>query len=130
VLFLWTALLGWGAALLIAIGVAIPYVVRATPSAAAPHLRRLRPHFAIGLFIPALALAHAWLQMTVPLRGYDQLGLLLATIAFFALIQQVAQGLALRLTRGPSRTSARRVHFWTMAAIAALVAGHVALNYA
>jgi hypothetical protein len=122
VLFLWTALLGWAAALLFAFAVAIPYFVRATP------LRRLWPHYMIGLFVPALALAHAWLPMSVRLHGYDQLGLLLATAAFFALIQQAAQGLALRLTRGPSRTTARRAHFWTMAAIAALAGAHIVLN--
>jgi uncharacterized membrane protein len=127
-LFVKTALLGWAATLLLAAGACIPYLARASAQALlAP--ARMRPHFWIGFLIPMMAFAHAWLPMsTGHMRGYNMAGLLIATAALFAMICQVALGVALRETHGPERNAAKRLHFFTMTAIALLVVCHVVLN--
>jgi hypothetical protein len=63
-------------------------------------------------------------------RRVDQPGLYLAAGAFLLTIGQVVLGLRLRDIRSRSRRALRRVHFWTMAGIAALTVGHVAINSA
>jgi hypothetical protein len=127
-LFIRTALLGWAATLLLVAGACFPYLIRASaPSAlSAGHMR---PHFWIGFLIPVAAFAHAWLPMSSGhLRGYSMAGLWIATAALFVMICQVALGIALRQTKGSERKAARRIHFFTMTAIALLVAGHIVLN--
>jgi cytochrome b561 len=126
-----TAFSGWAATLLFAVGVGIPFFIRATASATASYFTRLRPHYWIGFLIPAVAFLHAWIPMSGGhVRGYDQTGLLVATAALVVMLGQVLLGLALRTARGTIRQSSRRLHFWTMATIAILVVVHIFLNHA
>jgi hypothetical protein len=122
-LFLATAFSGWATALLLGVGIGVPYFVRTTPGAG------LKPHYGIGLLLPAAALAHAWLPMTsIPIRRFDLTGLWLATAALILMAAQAALGLALRQAAGATRGRLRRVHFVSMALIALLVALHIARN--
>src|SRR6202035_1277054 len=117
-LFLWTALSGWIVTLLLALGIALPYIIRATHRFGATHLARLRMHYCCGFLILAAALLHAWIPMSAGrARAYNQSGWWLATIALFAILWQVTQGVVLRNTRGSERASARRTHFQTMLCI-------------
>ncbi len=122
-LFLATAFSGWATALLLGIGIGVPYFVRTAPGAS------LKPHYGIGLLLPAAALAHAWLPMaSIPIRRFDRAGLWLATTALTLMVAQAALGLALRRAAGATRGRLRRVHFVSMALIALLVALHIARN--
>jgi hypothetical protein len=122
-LFLATAFSGWAAALLLAVGIGVPYYVRRVPGAS------LKPHYGSGLLLPAAALAHAWLPMaSMPIRRFDLTGLWLATAALVLMVAQAALGLALRPAAGATRGRLRRVHFVSMALIALLVASHIARN--
>jgi hypothetical protein len=129
-IFLWTALSGWAATLLLATGIAIPYVVRTLPSSGVSAIK-LTAHYCCGPLIVAAALIHALIPMSWGhARGYNANGLLLATIALFAMFWQVAHGLVVRASHGAARHTGRRVHFVTMLGIGSLVAAHIVLNRA
>jgi hypothetical protein len=122
-LFLATAFSGWATALLFGVGAGVPYYVRSVRGTS------LRPHYGIGLLLPAAALAHAWLPMaSIPIRRFDPAGLWLATAALILMVAQAALGLALRPAAGATRGRLRRVHFVSMALIALLIAVHIARN--
>jgi hypothetical protein len=128
-LFLWTAISGWTATLLLGAGIGIPYFVRNTPAAAASVFARLRPHYRIGFLIPAISFLHAWFPMSAGrMRGFDRSGLLLATAALLAMCGQVGLGLTLRDSTGADHRRTQRLHFWSMAAIVSLVAAHIVFN--
>jgi hypothetical protein len=128
-IFLWTAISGWLATLLFGAGASIPYFVRAARPVTGPYLARLRPHYWLGFLIPAAAFLHAWLPMSAGrIRGFDQTDLLIATAALLAMLWQLALGIALRDAKGADRRKSRRLHFWTAALIAGLVAAHIVLN--
>src|SRR5271167_5034719 len=103
-LFIKSALLGWVATLLLAVGASIPYLVRGATIPDTSDNKRLWPHFWIGFLIPAVALAHAWLPMAAGhMRGYNLSGLWIATLALVIMIGQAALGLALRGSQGAER---------------------------
>ncbi len=130
-LFLWMALSGWIATLLLALGIALPYIMRATHRCDMAGRARLNIHYCCGFLILAAALLHAWIPMSAGrMRAHNQNGLWLATIALFAILWQVTQGVALRNARGTERTSARRMHFQTMLCIVGLVLAHIGINRA
>ncbi|HLX07661.1 MAG TPA: hypothetical protein VKY89_07335 [Thermoanaerobaculia bacterium] len=87
-------------------------------------------HYWLGYAIAALALVHGMASMTRGIAGRAHpLGLQLASLALLAALGEVAIGLQLRRQRTPwSRAAVRRVHFWVMALLVALVAAHVALD--
>jgi len=120
VLFLETAFSGWGAALLLGIGISLPYFVRAG------YRSSLVPHYCIGLLLPVLSLLHAWIPMAaIPIRRLDRPGLWIGTAALLVMVCQAALGLALRQAAGASRRGLRRTHFASMVLLALLVAGHI-----
>jgi hypothetical protein len=129
--FLVTAGSGWIAALLLGVNVSVPYVIRSLRGEAGAGFFRLRLHYLLGVVIPAVALFHAWLPMSLgALRGFDRTGLLLATAALLSMLWQVALGISLRHAKGANRRQARRLHFCTMTVILGLVAVHIVLNRA
>jgi len=130
----WTARLpavaasGWLLVALLAVTIRLPYRPRARPSAAHLRPRRLRLHFWLGYAIAALALVHAMAAMTRGIAGRAHpAGLRLASLALLLAICEVGIGLALR-GRVRGRQTARRLHFWVMALLVALVVIHVALD--
>ena len=130
-LFVWTAISGWMATVLLCVGVAIAYYVRSNRVVARSNRARLRPHYWIGFLIPAVAFVHAWIPMSSGrIRAMDQLGLVLATTALLVMLGQVALGVSLRLSMGTDHRTTKRIHFWTMATIAGLVSAHIMLNRA
>jgi hypothetical protein len=44
------------------------------------------------------------------------------------MLVQLGLGLGLRASTGPDRGQIRRMHFWVMAMMVGLVAGHIMLN--
>jgi len=136
--FFFTSASGWFATILICIAIVIPYAMRrnwlntvigAQATSTSPFLTRLRAHYWIGYVVAGLSFAHAW----VPMRsGYmkrtDIQGLWFATIALLLLFIQIFVGLTLRKPLVPGRRSIRRLHFWGMAAIVALVGAHIWRN--
>jgi hypothetical protein len=133
-LFTWAS--GWVLVVLIGTTVALPYVFRRGASAASgakprPFLERMRPHVWLGDAVVGLTVAHLWPAMSQGwARRVDALGLYLATGALLLAVAQVALGLGLRAAAGRRRRRLRRAHFWTMVALVALAAGHVARNSA
>ena len=126
--FLWTAVSGWAAALLLTCGISVPYVARSASLSTTSHLKA---HYYLGFLILAAALLHASIPMSAGrVRAYDSNGLLIATVALCVMVWQVTQGAALRYARGVTRQAARRAHFWTMVAIVGLVSGHIILSRA
>jgi hypothetical protein len=130
-MFLWTALSGWLATLLLGAGVSLPYVIRSARQIAIPYLVRLRPHYWLGFTIPIVGFVHAWLPMSAGhIRGFNRTGLLLATAALVAMLWQIGLGLSLRNAEVPTRRKIRPLHFWTMVVTVGLVATHIVLNRA
>lgn len=127
-LFAWTASLGWVAVLLLAATVSVPYFVRAAPAPDTLRSRWMGVHFWIGPIIFLVAFIHAWLPMSAGVARQGLVGIWLATFALLTMGWQVASGLRLRGSDAARRGSRRRLHFWTMAAIVALVLAHVAIN--
>ncbi|HVR08884.1 MAG TPA: hypothetical protein VMW75_12620 [Thermoanaerobaculia bacterium] len=130
----WTARLpaiassGWLLVALLAVTIRLPYRPRARPSAALLRPPRLRLHFWLGYAIAALALVHAMAAMTRGIVGRAHpAGLRLASLALLLAFGEVGIGLALR-GRIRSRATVRRLHFWVMALLVALVVIHVALD--
>jgi hypothetical protein len=116
---------GWVLLALLAVTIALPYLLRRRPGA---FLRRMRPHFWAGFAVPVLTLAHLAPSMASPwIRTVNVAGLDLASLALLLVLAQVALGARLRRAR-TGRRSLRRAHLATMLGIAVLVAGHVALN--
>jgi hypothetical protein len=129
-IFLWTALSGWTATLLLATGIAIPYVIRTVPSSALAGIK-LTAHYCCAPLIVTAAFIHALIPMSWGhARAYNANGLLLATIALCAMFWQIAHGLLVRASHGAARQTARRAHFVTMLGIGSLVAAHIVLNRA
>jgi hypothetical protein len=127
---------GWILVVLIPATASLPYLMRRPSSAPpapggrhAPLLVLLRPHYLIGYAIAAVVLAHIWVPMSDGQAGaVDATGLYVATGASVLVFAQVAIGRTLRDPRLPGRRWIRRAHFWTMVAIAALAAIHIAIN--
>ena len=118
---------GWLLLLLLAVTIALPYLLRRRPGA---FPRRMRPHFWAGFAVPVLTVAHLAPSMTSPwIRTVDAVGLDLASLALLLVLLQVALGARLRRPR-TGRRALRRAHLATMLGIVVLVAGHVALNAA
>ena len=85
------------------------------------------PHVVLGLILPLLTFAHAWLSMkSVSMKYANMAGLWLATVAFLLLGVQVLLGTALI---GPSESSGslKRVHLAAGLGILALASVHVLL---
>jgi len=127
--FLWTAFSGWGAVILFASVLTLPYLLRRTGGATTPYRQPLWPHYWLGYLLPIMAFVHAWLPMSKgDIRGLNVGGLWLGTIALLLMLWQIALGLLLRASSQYGRIALRRTHFWTMATLAALIVAHVALN--
>jgi hypothetical protein len=95
--FLWTAFTGWGAAILFAVVLTLPYLLRRTASGIAPYRQPLWPHYWLGYLLPIVTFAHSWLPMSKgDIRGLNVEGLWLGTIALLLMLWQIALGLILR----------------------------------
>ena len=84
-------------------------------------------HIVLGLILPLLTFAHAWLSMkSVSMKSANMAGLWLATVALLLLGVQVLLGTALI---GPSEKSGslKRVHLAVGLSILALASVHVLL---
>jgi len=137
---------GWLLVALLALTIALPYrlrrrrplLQRSPPVPPTPPVlpvparpagrRRLRLHYWLGYAIAALALVHGMASMTRGIAGRAHpAGLKLASLALLVAFGQVGIGLWLRGKSG-RRVTVRRIHFWVMAALVALVVLHVALD--
>jgi hypothetical protein len=135
-----TAATGWTLMALLAVTIRLPYRLRrpavfgtpdGTRQGVAPGARRrLRWHFWLGYGIAGLALLHGWISMTRPIVGRAHHGgLRLAVLALLLALLEVGLGLWLRRRLdGGRRRLLRRIHFWAMATLVALVVVHVALD--
>lgn len=94
-----------------------------------PLLRRMRPHYWLGLAIAAVTVVHALLPLFGGVTGtVNVLGLSLAVLALCLVLPQVNLGLRLRNPKTPERTALRRLHFVIMVCLVVLALGHIALN--
>jgi cytochrome b561 len=139
---------GWLLVALLSVTIALPYRLRRrrprpwrSPAPPAPLMPavlpapprraqqgRLRFHYWLGYAIAALALVHGMASMTRGIAGRAHpAGLKLASVALLVAFWQVGLGLWLRGKSG-RRAAGRRLHFWVMAALVALVVLHVALD--
>ena len=116
--------------------IALPYLLRRNRLSrglglaqehAAPYLRRLWPHFWVGYLILALSLVHAGSVMGAMARA-NPAGIWAATVAFFLLLLEIAQGLNLKDEGLSARRGARRLHFWTMAGFVTAMGLHLWWN--
>lgn len=136
-----SAVSGWLLLALLAATIAAPFLLR--PGAAGrppagvaaarprPYLQRMRPHYRLGLTVPALALVHAWPSMAGgQARTLNAVGLYLATGAFLLTVAQALLGNQLRTTGAAAagRRRLRRTHLSVMVGIAVLTVGHIVLN--
>jgi hypothetical protein len=127
--YLQTAFSGWTSALLFGSGLAMPYLLRRSPSAKTPNLRRMWPHYWLGYLTFLASFAHAWFAMrSGNMRGINLSGVWIATVALLVILWQIGVGLLLRAPAQSNRRALRRLHFWTMALVAGLIVVHVVLN--
>src|SRR5271165_1766793 len=127
--YLQTALSGWAGVLLFGSGLAMPYLLRRSPSAKAPYPRRMWPHYWLGYLTFFVSFAHAWFAMrSGNMRGMNLSGVWIATVALIVMLWQIVVGLLLRDPAQSKRRALRRLHFWTMALVAGLIVLHVFLN--
>jgi hypothetical protein len=127
--YLQTAFSGWAGVMLFGSGLAMPYLLRKSPTAKRPYLQRMWPHYWLGYLAFFASFAHAWLTMrTGNMRGINSAGIWIATVALLAILWQIAVGLMLTNPTQSSRRALRRLHFWTMALVAGLIVLHIALN--
>ena len=129
---------GFGLVALGACTIALPYMLRSAWYARAlealgakgvPLLRRMRPHYWLGIAIAAITVAHALLPLFGGVTGQVNLfGLSLAVLALCLVLPQVSLGLRLRNPKTPERTALRRLHFVIMVCLVVLALGHIALN--
>ena len=129
---------GFGLVALGACAIALPYLLRSTWYARTiealgfkdvPLLRRMRPHYWLGITIAVVTLGHALLSLFGGVTGpVNLLGLSLAVLALCFVLPQVMLGLRLRNPKTPERTALRRLHFVIMACLVVLALGHIALN--
>jgi hypothetical protein len=133
-----SAYAGWLGAIFIGAVAVLPYLLGrsfvsvrlgiALPSDQ-PYLRRMWLHYWLAYAATALSFAHAWAAMsTGRMPRTSGVGMYLATLAMLLLLLQVFIGLTLQQKVLPARTSLRRVHFWTMAAVVVLVGAHLWMN--
>lgn len=127
----------WAALLFLAVEIALPYLLRRpsprprmlgeAQSATFPSFReRLRPHYWLGYAIAGLSSVHAF-SVGPAMSRSDAAGVWAATIAWGLLFVQVALGLCLQ-AGGANPYRIRRIHFWSMLVMSALVLVHVLRN--
>lgn len=129
---------GWSAAILLGVGLGLPYFLRPTGSSRAlplppgfsrPYLERLRPHYLAGLLAIGLSIWHAYASMRTPaVRHSSPAGLWLATGALGLLLMQAAIGQTLRRPDLVGRRSLRVYHYWIALAVVSLLLSHILLN--
>ena len=128
-------ILGWIAAILIAITTALAYFLRRHGShppttQREPYLARLRLHYWLGYTILVTTGIHATISTTGRAANAGQsLGVVLAIGTLALLFWQLVLGLNLN---GPTRNRQRlrRLHFRVMLGIVTLGLGHIVLNSA
>ena len=129
---------GFGLVALGACTIALPYLLRSTWYArtiealgfkGVPLLRRMRPHYWLGITIAVVTIGHALLPLFGGVTGsVNLLGLSLAVLAWCLVVPQVMLGLRLRDPKTPERTALRWLHFAIMVCLVVLALGHIALN--
>jgi len=131
---------GWLLVALLAVTIQIPYRqrrrrVRQPRRSARPAWQAwparwagLRLHYWLGYAIAVLALVHAMAAMTRGIAGRAHpAGLRLASLALLVALGEVGIGLWLR-GKPQHRAAVRRIHFWVMTVLVALIVIHVALD--
>jgi hypothetical protein len=122
---------GWAIALLTAVTVTLPFVLRRRLRWVGSYLERLAPHYWIGFTIAGMSLVHAGLAMSsgpIPSSVNWSVGIWIATGGMLLVFPQVSMGMGLRRPGGADRKRRRRLHLATMAVLVAAGAGHLALN--
>jgi hypothetical protein len=125
-MFVLSATTGWIAVFLLTIASALPFLLRWMRTTGR---NGMRMHYFLGFAIPAFALIHSSFTM-MRMRGLDQTGLWLATLALIGLFVQMSLGIELRAPPWGQPRRLRRTHLIMMIAASGLIAGHVALNRA
>lgn len=124
-----SALSGWVALLVLAAGLAMPYMLRTSSGSEKPFLQRMWPHYWLGYLALIASFTHGWFSMrSGNMRGVNVAGIWIATFVVGLLLWQAVVGLMLQNPKEPNRRRLRRTHFWTMASVAGLVVSHVVLN--
>jgi hypothetical protein len=142
--YLVTSVTAWAAVLFLVVEIALPYFlrrapprmivgvlrVRSSPDFSAPRgipfRERLRPHYWLGYALVALSTVHAS-SVGPAMSRSDATGIWAATFAWGLLFVQVALGLVLQ--NGVANAwRMRRIHFWSMLLLSALVVVHVLRN--
>ena len=88
--YLQTAFSGWTGVLLFGSGLTMPYLLRRSPGAKAPYLRRMWPHYWLGYLTFFASFAHAWFAMrSGNMRGMNLSGVWIATVALLVILWSV-----------------------------------------
>lgn len=129
---------GFGLVALGACTIGLPYLLRSAWYARAiealgfkdvPVLKRMRPHYWLGITIAAVTVVHALLPLLGGVTGsVNLLGLSLAVLALCFVVPQVLLGLRLSDPKTPERAAVRGLHFAIMVCLVVLALGHIALN--
>ncbi|MCB2108366.1 MAG: hypothetical protein KDE14_11735 [Rhodobacteraceae bacterium] len=127
-----TSTTGWAAAILAAMTICLPYLVRILAKAKGGHPPRdelIRSHLVIGFVVLALSSAHMLASMTPTIIGSAASpGIAVATAALVFVIIQVGFGLRLNASKPDGKRNSRRLHIVGMLAIVVAVAIHIAIN--
>jgi hypothetical protein len=136
--FLLVAVTGWLAVLATGIEAALPFIFRGlarqtpgppmrSPASFPTLLTRMWPHYWLGYALLALVLVHTSFVMGSGMGRTDATGIWAATLALCLLFLQVAVGLMLKARTGDGRPL-RRIHFWSMLGLIALILTHLWRN--
>ena len=122
---------GWVIAVLTAVTVVLPFVLRRRLRWVGSYLERLQPHYWIGFTIAGLSMIHAGLAMSsgpIPDSVNWSVGIWIATGGMLLVFPQVSMGMGLRKPGGPDRKRRRLLHLGTMVVLVVAGAGHLLLN--
>ena len=120
-------LLGWVGAVAFGVTLVLPLGVKALSIRGAAQSALMRAHAPLGLSIPFLATAHAWIALPSGQSGQiSNAGLWLGTAALILMVVQCCLGLALwREAIGAPHL--RRLHLTLMLVILVLLGVHISL---
>jgi cytochrome b561 len=121
------AMSGWLAATAFGTTLVVPWAVKAFRIHGRERCRFMALHFALGVAIPLIGLAHGVIPMSaMDISGLAKPGFTLGLSALLMLFAQIALGVSLRGAKTKQR-QLRRAHLATMLALAGLIGMHIIL---